>query len=198
MTQNAPHHSTNRRDAIASDASLDALARRITKPIVLVGMMGVGKSSIGKRIASALNLPFVDADHAIEEASQLSIPEIFERFGEPYFRAGERRVIDRLVNQNKGVIAIGGGAFNDETSRALILERAISIWIDCPIEILVERTTKNNNRPLLKNGDPKAILMRLSAERAPYYQMANIHITSTGGPHEKTTNSVLKALDKWL
>jgi shikimate kinase len=123
-----------------SDAEVAALARRIDRPIVLVGMMGVGKSTIGRRLAATLKLPFADADEEIEKAAQMAINEIFERFGEDYFRDGERRVIARLIDEQPSVIATGGGAFCQDETRALLLERAITVWIDCDVATLVART----------------------------------------------------------
>lgn len=175
-----------------------AVAARITCPVVLVGLMGVGKSTVGRKLASLLRRDFVDADEAIVEAAQLSIPEIFEQFGEPYFRDGERRVIARLILEGHGVIATGGGAFVDPSTRALILERAIAVWIDADVDTLVERTARRNTRPLLKNGNPKEILTRLAAERAPFYAEAPIRVVSENGPHADTARAIIEAIDQWL
>ncbi|MFN5780595.1 MAG: shikimate kinase [Novosphingobium sp.] len=181
-----------------STAEIDALARRIDRPVVLVGMMGTGKSSIGRRLAAALHLPFVDADEAIEEAAQLSIAEIFERHGEALFRDGERRVIARLMDGERKVIATGGGAFVNPETRALILSKAITVWLDADIDTLVERTARKDTRPLLKNGNPREILTRLREERRPAYAEAPIHITSGRGPQSRTVARVLKDIDAWL
>lgn len=175
-----------------------AIARRIDRPIVLVGMMGVGKTSVGKRLAALLDLPFVDADDAIEEAAQMTIPEIFAAHGEPYFRDGERRVIARLVKEGLQVIATGGGAFCNDQTRALILEQAIAVWLDSDLDTLVERTGRKDNRPLLRQGDPREILARLKAEREPHYARAPIHVISGQGPHARTVGAILKELDQWL
>jgi shikimate kinase len=153
---------------------------------------------VGRKLASLLHRDFVDADDAIVEAAQLSIAEIFEQYGEPYFRDGERRVIARLIEEGHGVIATGGGAFVDPTTRALILERAIAVWIDCDVDTLVERTARRNTRPLLRNGDPKQILTRLAAERAPFYAEAPIRVMSENGPHADTARAILEAIDQWL
>lgn len=179
---------------------IEALASRIDKPIVLVGMMGVGKSSVGKRVASLLKCAFVDADEEIEESAQMTIPEIFETFGEEYFRDGERRVIARLIEESDGcrVIATGGGAFCNPETRALILDKAIAVWLDSDIDTLVERTSRKNNRPLLKQGDPREILTRLRDERRADYSQAPIHVTSSAGPHARTVDSVLKGIEQWL
>ena len=179
---------------------IEALAMRVDRPIVLVGMMGVGKSSVGKRLAAALNCPFVDADEEIEESAQMSIQEIFDTYGEVYFRDGERRVIDRLVEGRGGlcVIATGGGAFCNEHTRALILDKAIAVWLDSDIETLVERTTRKDNRPLLRNGDPREILSRLREERRPAYSQAPVHVMSGRVPHSQTVAKVLRGIDQWL
>ena len=182
----------------ATPPDLAAIAARITRPVVLVGLMGVGKSTVGRKLASLLHRDFVDADEAIVEAAQLSIPEIFEQFGEPYFRDGERRVIARLIEEGHGVIATGGGAFVDPSTRALILDKTIAVWIDCDIDTLVERTARRNTRPLLRNGDPKEILTRLAATRAPFYAEAPIRVVSENGPHADTARAILEAIDQWL
>lgn len=179
-------------------ADLAGIAARITCPVVLVGLMGVGKTTVGRKLANLLHRDFVDADEAIVEAAQLSIPEIFEQFGEPYFRDGERRVIARLIEEGHGVIATGGGAFVDPSTRALILDKAIAVWIDADIDTLVERTARRNTRPLLKNGNPKEILARLAAERAPFYAEAPIRVMSENGPHADTARAIIEAIDQWL
>lgn len=181
-----------------STPDVAALARRIDRPVVLVGMMGTGKSSIGRRLATLLHLPFVDADEAIEQAAQLSIPEIFERHGEGAFRDGERRVIARLMDGERKVIATGGGAFVNPETRALILAKVITVWLDADVDTLVERTARKNTRPLLQGGDPREILTRLRDERRPAYAEAPIHITSGRGPQSRTVARVLKEIDAWL
>ncbi len=180
------------------DCNIAAAAARITRPVVLVGLMGVGKSTVGRKLASLLARDFVDADEAIAEAAQRSIPEIFETFGEAHFRDGERRVIARLIGESHGVIATGGGAFVDPETRALVLERGIAVWIDCDVDTLVERTARRGNRPLLKQGDPKEILTRLAAERAPFYAQAHIRVVSETGPHADTARAIIEAIDQWL
>ena len=167
---------------------------RLDRPIVLVGMMGVGKSSIGRKLARRLGLEFVDADDEIEAAAGMSIAEIFERFGEPYFRDGERRVISRLIDGEPKVIATGGGAFINAETRALILQRARSIWLDCDIAILVERVGRRNHRPLLKGRDAREVLGELGAVRNPVYAEAELHIRSDTSPHGRTVEIILKAL----
>lgn len=166
----------------------------LDRPIVLVGMMGVGKTSIGKRLAARLGCEFVDADDEIERAAGMPIAEIFAKFGEPYFRDGERRVVARLIDGNLKVIATGGGAFINESTRALILKRAISIWLDADITILADRVSRRNNRPLLKDRDPVEVLTELGRIRNPIYAMANIHIRSDASPHARTVENILKAI----
>lgn len=183
---------------LTDPAALAAIAARITLPVVLVGLMGVGKSTVGRRLAAMLRRSFVDADEAIVEAAQRSIPEIFETFGEAYFRDGERRVIARLMDEAHGVIATGGGAFVDPATRALVLERGIAVWIDCDIDTLVERTSRRSNRPLLKQGNPREILTRLAREREPFYRQAHIRVVSETGPHADTARAILEAIDQWL
>ena len=179
-------------------ADVAALAARLARPVVLVGLRGVGKSTVGRKLAALLNRDFVDADDAISKAAQLSIPEIFEQFGEAYFRDGERRVIARLIEEGHGVIATGGGAFVDPTTRALILERAVAVWIDSDVATLVERTARRNTRPLLRGGDPHEILTRLAAERSPFYAEAPIRVVSENGPHADTARAIIEAIDQWL
>lgn len=183
-----------------SQGEIEALARRIDRPVVLVGMMGVGKSSVGRKLAGVLRMPFVDADEEIERAAQMSIPEIFERFDETYFRDGERRVIARLIDGpgTRAIIATGGGAFVNPQTRALILDRAIAVWLDSDIETLLERVGRKDNRPLLKQGDPREILTRLMAEREPAYRQAPIHVQSSSGPQSKTISRLLKGIQAWL
>jgi shikimate kinase len=185
-------------DTILSPQATRALARRVDRPIVLVGMMGVGKSTIGRKLAAALDLPFADADEEIEAAARMSVSEIFEQFGEAYFRDGERRVIARLVGEKPAVIATGGGAFVNDETRALILDKAISVWLDCDTEVLVERVARKDTRPLLRNGDPREIITRLKAEREGFYSQAPIHVTSRAGPHEQTVQRILKAIEQCL
>ncbi|MGU3316848.1 MAG: shikimate kinase [Sphingomonas sp.] len=164
------------------------------KPIVLVGLMGVGKSTVGRRLASRMRLPFVDADVAIEEAAGMSVAEIFERFDEAYFRDGERRVIQRLMDGTPKVIATGGGAFINDETRALILAEATAIWLRAHPDVLAERVGRRDTRPLLRGKDPRRVLADLAAIRNPIYAEAHIHITSNTAPHETTVNAILKAI----
>jgi shikimate kinase len=190
--------SSKAKTARHTPADLARIAARITRPVVLVGLMGVGKTTVGRKLARLLARDFVDADEAIAEAAQLTIPEIFEQFGEAYFRDGERRVIARLIAEGHGVIATGGGAFVDPATRALILEKGIAVWIDADIDTLVKRTARRQSRPLLKNGNPREILTRLAAERAPFYAEAPIRVVSKNGPHLETAHAIIEAIDQWL
>ncbi|GAK34656.1 shikimate kinase [Iodidimonas nitroreducens] len=167
-------------------------------PIVLVGLMGAGKSTIGRRLAARLGLGFVDADDAIAEAAGRSISEIFEAFGEAAFREGERRVIARLIDDKPQVIATGGGAFADPQTRDLVLSRSFSVWLDADIDILVERTAKRDTRPLLRQGDPRTILEGLWKTRAGDYAQANIHIKSSDGPHEHVVDKIIAAMGSYI
>jgi shikimate kinase len=169
------------------------------RPIVLVGLMGSGKTTVGRRLAARLNWPFVDADAEIEAAAQMPIADIFDRFGESHFRDGERRVIARLMDGNGGqagacVIATGGGAFVDPETRALILAEGTAIWLDAAIETLAVRVSKRTNRPLLVGKDPKLVLAELMEVRAPCYREAPIRIVSANGPHEDTVTAILDEL----
>jgi shikimate kinase len=164
------------------------------RSIVLVGLMGAGKSTVGRRLAKRLGLEFVDADDAIEAAAGLSISEIFARYGEPYFRDGERRVIQRLVAGPRKVIATGGGAFADAETRATILRDAIAVWLDADIDTLVARVSRRDHRPLLKGRDPGEVLRDLAARRNPLYAEAPIRVVSEPAPHQVTVDAIVAAL----
>ncbi|NQX95147.1 MAG: shikimate kinase [Erythrobacter sp.] len=194
--QGAPSDALDTASAEAEPAPVASAA--IDKPVVLIGLMGVGKSTVGRRLAAIMGRDFVDADDAIEDAAQRKISEIFEEFGEAYFRDGERRVIARLMEENQGVIATGGGAFVDPETRALILEKGIAVWIDCDIDTLVERTSRRNTRPLLKTGDPREILTRLMNERGPLYAEAPVRVQSDKGPHADTARAILRGIETYL
>ena len=178
-------------------------ARRVAaglgdRSVVLVGMMGVGKTSVGKRLAAKLGLPFVDADAEIEAGAQLTIPEIFDRFGEAYFREGERKVIARLLASGPRVLAAGGGAFMNKATRDNIARRGVSIWLKSDVEVLLARVRKKSNRPLLKTHDPEQTLRRLLAERSPIYALADITVESKDGPHEAVVDMALRRLAEML
>jgi shikimate kinase len=164
-------------------------------PIVLVGMMGVGKSTVGRRLAARLGVPFADADEEIERAAGMSISEMFERYGEVHFRDGERRVIARLIDGAPKVIATGGGAFMQEDTRALILASATAVWLDADIDVLVDRVSRREGRPLLKGRNPREVLTELAAKRNPVYELAPIHVRSVAAPHEAAVEDIMKALN---
>ncbi len=173
-----------------------ALGRRL---IVLVGMMGAGKSTIGRRLAARLHLRFVDADVEIEAAhAGMTIPEIFAAYGEPYFRDGEARVIARLLEGGPGVLATGGGAFMREETRHRVHEKAISVWLKADAEIILRRIKRRADRPLLQTADPAATVDRLIAEREPVYRHADLTIWSRDVPHEKIVEECLEALHAHL
>ncbi len=162
--------------------------------ITLVGLMGAGKSTIGRRLATRLDMPFVDADAEIERAAGCSISEIFERYGEPHFRDGERRVIARLLAGPAKVLATGGGAFMDLETRGLILDRSWSIWLRAELDVLVDRCNRRDNRPMLRGGDMRLILERLIAERYPIYAAVDFIVDSDDGPHEVVIETILDYL----
>jgi shikimate kinase len=168
------------------------------RSVVLVGMMGVGKSTIGRRLSARLRLPFLDADIEIEAAAGMSIPDIFETHGEPYFRDGEARVIARLLDGGPAVIATGGGAFMREETRGRIRDKAISIWLKADADIIMRRVKRRADRPLLRTADPAATVGRLIEEREPVYQHADITIWSRDVPHEKIVDECVDALHGWL
>ncbi len=166
------------------------------QPIVLIGLMGVGKSTVGRRLAARLSLPFVDADGEIEAAAGMTIADIFEKFGEPYFRDGERRVIARLMDGKAKVIATGGGAFVNDETRALILAESLAIWLDAHPDVLIERVRRRDTRPLLRGRDPGDVLRDLAAARNPLYALAPLRIASNHSPHDVTVRAILKAIGK--
>jgi shikimate kinase len=177
--------------ALQESALVAALGSR---SVVLVGMMGAGKSSIGRRLAGRLGIPFVDADAEIEKAADMSIPEIFAAHGEPYFRAGETRVIARLLESGPQVLATGGGAFMNADTRAAIDAKGISVWLRATIEVLARRIKRRNDRPLLKSDDPIATLKRLIEERYPTYAGADITVESRDVPHDTIVEEIVAGL----
>ena len=169
-----------------------------TRSVVLVGMMGAGKSTIGRRLSARLHLPFLDADTEIEAAAGMSIPDIFETHGEPHFRDGEARVIARLLDGGPAVIATGGGAFMREETRNRIRDKAVSIWLKADADIIMKRVKRRADRPLLQTADPAATVGRLIEEREPIYQRADLTIWSRDVPHERIVDECLDALHAWL
>lgn len=174
------------------------LTHPLPRTIVLVGLMGAGKTAIGRRLATRLDLPFVDADQEIERAAGCTIENIFAMYGEPAFRDLERRVIARLLREPVHVLATGGGAFMDPDTRDLIAESGISLWLRAELDVLVGRTARRGNRPLLKQGDPRETLRRLIEIRYPVYASADITVDSRDGPLEQTVDEVVSAIDGYL
>jgi shikimate kinase len=164
--------------------------------IVLVGLMGAGKTSVGRRLAEKLDIPFVDADHEIEVAAGKTIPEIFADHGEDYFREGERRVITRLLENGQQVLATGGGAFMNNETRARIKELGVSLWLKADLDVLLKRVAKRNDRPLLKEN-PEQVMKDLMQKRYPIYAEANITVESRDVQHGQMVNDVIKAIVAW-
>lgn len=167
---------------------------RLDRTVALVGMMGAGKTSVGRRLAARLGVDFKDADQEIEAAAGLTVAEIFARHGEPEFRAGERRVIARLLCEAPHVLATGGGAYMDANTRAAMQEKAFTIWLRAPLDLLLSRIGKRQTRPLLNNADPKGTLERLLAEREPVYAGADYVLDCLDGPHAATVDQVMAEL----
>jgi shikimate kinase len=166
----------------------------LNRTVALVGMMGAGKTSIGKRLAARLQVPFRDADHEIEVAAKLSVAEIFEKFGEPEFRRLERSVIARLLGEAPHVLATGGGALMDVLTRTTVKDKAFSIWLKAPVEILLGRVKKRDTRPLLNNPDPAGTLEKLLAARAPFYAEADMMLETADEPHAAALDKIVAAL----
>ena len=176
------------------ESTRDSLGSRA---IVLVGLMGAGKTSVGRRLAEKLNLPFVDADHEIAVAAGKSIPEIFADHGEDYFREGERRVIARLLEDGAQVLATGGGAYMNSETRERIRNLGISIWLKADLDLLMKRVSKRNDRPLLQQDDPAKVLQRLIDTRYPVYATADVTVDSRDVQHGQMVNEVIKAIANW-
>lgn len=164
------------------------------RSIVLVGLMGAGKSTIGRRLAGRLDLPFVDADAEIERAAGKSIEDIFAEHGEAHFRSGERKVIARLLRSGPQVLATGGGAFMDEATRRAIGEKGVSVWLKASLPLLMKRVNRRNHRPLLKTKDPEAVMRKLIEQRHPVYENADIVVESRDAPHEAIVAEVMEKL----
>lgn len=174
------------------------IGKRLDRPLVLVGLMGVGKSTVGRRLARRLGLPFVDSDAEIEETVGFSWGELFELYGEDDYRDGERRIVARLVDGAVRVIATGGGVFVDPRTRQLLKDRTITVWLDAPIEVLAARTARRDTRPLLKDGDPKRTLERLAKAERQLYAEAHIHVKSGAGAHKDVVEAIVGALEDYL
>ncbi len=168
------------------------------RSIVLVGLMGAGKTTVGRRLARRLDLPFVDADHEIERAAGKTIEEIFAEDGEDFFRAGEERVIARLLEGGPQVLATGGGAWMRAATRQRVRERGVSVWLKADLDVLMERVSRRPGRPLLKNDDPRAVMERLIEQRYPVYERADITVESCNKPHNVVVARIIHALADWL
>jgi shikimate kinase len=186
-------------DAIEREDALAELRRQaqtlsIDRPIALVGLMGAGKTTIGRRLANVLQWPFMDADAEIERAAGLTVPEIFAKHGEEDFRRGERSVIARLLAGPAHVLATGGGAFIDDETRANLRQKAVTIWLKAPLEVLMRRVDRRDDRPLLMGGDPRAVMERLMQVRYPIYAEADVTVETSNSPHNAAVAAVIDAL----
>lgn len=168
------------------------------RPIILVGLMGAGKTTIGRRLAKRLDIAFRDADHEIEAAANLSVAEIFAQHGEAHFRDGEKKVIARLLDEGVHVLATGGGAWMNEQTRKAVFERGISVWLKAEFDILMERVRRRSHRPLLQDPDPEGVMQRLIDERYPIYAQANVTVLSRDVPHEAIVSAVVEALEDYV
>ena len=181
--------------AHASADIADTIRRRLgERAIVFVGLMGAGKTAIGRKLAQMLDIPFVDSDHEIESVSRMTVPELFDRYGEPEFRALEQRVIERLLKEGPRVVSTGGGAFMNAQTRAAISRHGVSIWLKADIDLLMERVAKKQNRPLLKNPDPRAVMLELMAARYPVYAFADVTIETRDVRREIIADEAMQAL----
>ncbi|MGD9784417.1 MAG: shikimate kinase [Hyphomicrobiaceae bacterium] len=185
-----------RRKAAADTQRITAIVERLgTRSVVMIGLMGCGKSAIGRRLATRLSLPFVDADEEIEKAARQSISEIFAEHGEPFFRERERMVIERLLAGGPQVLATGGGAFMNEATRAAIRTSGVSVWLKAELGVLMRRVLKRNTRPLLKTADPEAVMRKLMDERYPVYEQADITVESREVQHDVIVEEIVRQLD---
>ena len=167
----------------------------IDRPIVLIGLMGAGKSTVGRRLAQRLKCTFVDSDDEIKKAAGCSIEDIFELYGEAEFRAGEKRVMERLLDEGPMVLATGGGAFMNNDIRARILDKSVAVWLSASLDVLAERTSRRGGRPLLKTGDPRKTLEKLINERYPVYAQAHIKIDTDNRTHDEAVKQIIAALN---
>lgn len=168
------------------------------RSIVFVGLMGAGKTAVGRRVAQLTGLPFTDSDHEIEHVSRMTIPELFEAYGEPEFRSLESRVIQRIIETGPQVISTGGGAFMNEQTREAIAARGVSVWLKADLDLLMERVSRKQNRPLLKDPDPRGVLRRLMEVRYPVYQLADLVVQSRDVSKEEMAAVVVDALHDHL
>lgn len=182
VTLAAPHPASTVRDRLGD------------RVVVFVGLMGAGKTAIGRKLAQTLHLPFIDSDHEIESVSRMTIPELFERYGEPEFRALEQRVIERLLREGPRIVSTGGGAFMNAQTRVAIADHGISVWLKADLDLLMERVAKKQNRPLLKNPDPRAVMAKLMADRYPVYALADVTVETRDAKRELIAEETLQAL----
>ena len=183
---------------LAAENTADLLARLGQRSVVFVGLMGAGKTAIGRKVAATLGLPFTDSDHEIESVSRMTIPDLFDRYGEAEFRSLEQRVIARVLESGPQVLSTGGGAFMNANTRTAIAEEGVSIWLKADLDTLMERVAKKPNRPLLKNPDPRAVMQKLMNDRYPVYALADIAVTTRDAKREIIADEVTDALGGWL
>jgi shikimate kinase len=176
----------------------DLLDRLGTRSIVFIGLMGAGKTAIGRKVAQALGLPFIDSDHEIETVSRMTIPELFEHYGEPEFRALEERVISRLVKDGPQVLSTGGGAFMNANTRAAVATDGVSVWLKADLDTLMARVVRKPNRPLLQNPDPRGVMQKLMNDRYPVYGLANIIVQTREAKREEIMAEVIASIADWL
>ncbi len=182
----------------SNDDIATILSRLNDRSIVLIGLMGAGKTTIGRRLAKKLKMPFADADTEIEKAAGKTVPEIFDEHGEQYFRDGERRVIDRLLNEHPRILATGGGAYMNADTRTAIARNAVSVWLKADFDLLMKRVRRRSNRPLLKTDDPEAVMHKLIEERYPVYSEANVIVESEDVPHDQIVVACMESLARHL
>jgi len=182
----------------AESVNGDVVRRLGVRSVVFVGLMGAGKTAIGRKVATALGIPFLDSDHEIETASRMSIPELFERYGETEFRALEQRVITRILENGPQVLSTGGGAYMNAQTRQAIAAHGIAVWLKADLDVLMERVSKKQNRPLLKNPDPRAVMQKLMAERYPVYAEADVTVLTRDERKEVIAAEVIEALNRML
>lgn len=183
---------------LAADNTADLLARLGSRSVVFVGLMGAGKTAIGRKVATMLGLPFTDSDHEIESVSRMTIPDLFERYGEAEFRALEQRVIVRVLESGPQVLSTGGGAFMNAQTREAVAAYGLSVWLKADVDTLLDRVSKKQNRPLLKNADPRAVLERLMTERYPVYALADVTVPTRDERKEVIAGEVIEALGRHL
>ena len=189
----------NAQSTVETDVDQAALLEKLgQRSIVLVGLMGAGKTAIGRKVATALGLTFIDSDQEIEDVSRMSIPELFELYGEPEFRALEQRVIARVLEAGPQILSTGGGAYMNDHTREAIASSAVSVWLKADLDLLMERVSKKQNRPLLKNDNPRAVLERLMNERYPVYALADLTVVTRDERKEVIAAEVIEALDRHL